>query len=69
MTLFWSCPRVAQFWMEVFEVINFCLQLTLPISPTLVLGISDDEQRPRYTKLLISYLLYYATREIILKRE
>lgn len=63
--MFWSCPRIARFWREVVELIN---HLTLPISPELaLLGILDDQQRPRYTKLLIADLLYFAKREIILK--
>lgn len=64
----WSCPRVVRFWGEVVWLIHFPLQLTLLVSPELVfLGIQDDEQRPRCTKLLLLYLFYYAKREIILK--
>lgn len=38
--MFWSCLGVAWSWMKVFELINFRLQLTFPISPTLpLLGI------------------------------
>lgn len=32
-----------------------------------LLGIHDDDQRPRYTKLLVSLLLFYAKKEIVLK--
>lgn len=56
--IFWTCPRVTQFWMEVFDLINTHLQLSLPCTPEFaLLGIHDDEQRPRYTKLLISYCI------------
>lgn len=66
--MFWSCLGVAQFWAAVFEFINFHLQQTLLVSPELaLLGIHDDVNWPRFTKLLTSYLLYYANREIILK--
>lgn len=65
--IFWSCPKVARFWAAFFEVINECLQLSL-VSPELdLLGIQEVDQRPRYTKLLLSYLLYYAKRVILLK--
>lgn len=32
-----------------------------------LLGIQEDDQRPRYTKLLLSLLLFYAKKEILLK--
>lgn len=42
--------------------------LHLPVSPDLLLlGIHDDTQRSHHLKLLISYLLYYAKKEILLK--
>lgn len=66
--MFWTWPRVAQFWTHVFDLINTCLQLSLPCTPELaLLGIHNYEQRPRYTKLLISYLLYYAKKETLFK--
>lgn len=66
--MFWSCPRVAHFWGEMVELVNVRLQLTLPTTPKLLLlGIQDDDQRHRCTKLLISYLFYHAKREIIVK--
>lgn len=64
---FWGCPVVARFWREVVELINHHLELALPTNPELFLGIQEDEQRTRCTKILISYLFYYAKREIILK--
>lgn len=54
--------------MSVFNLIIACLQLSLPCTPELaLLGMHDVGQRPRNTKLLISYLLYYAKKEILLK--
>lgn len=65
--MFWSCPKIARYWAEVVDSVNGRLQLNLPVSPELaLLGIQDDDQRPRYTKLLLTYLFYYAKREIVL---
>lgn len=59
--MFWTCPWVAWFWAAVFDLINSRLQLPLLCTPELaLLGIYVDKQTPRYTKLLISYLLSYA---------
>lgn len=59
---------IARFWGEMLELMNVHHQVVLLTTPELILlGIQDDEQRPRCTKLLISYLLYYAKREIIIK--
>lgn len=56
------------FWTGVFESINIRLQLTLPVSPELaLLGIHEDDQRPRYTKILVSLLLFYAKKEVLRK--
>lgn len=48
--MFWSYPGVARFCIEVVKLINIRLQLTLLTTPMLLLlGIHDDDQRPRYT--------------------
>lgn len=47
---------MAQFWTDVFELINVRLQLSFPVSPELaLLGIQGDAQRPHCTKLLHKY--------------
>lgn len=44
------------------------LRLSLSPSPSLaLLGIQDDEQQSHHTKFLISYLLYYAKKLILMK--
>lgn len=64
--IFWTCPLLVKYWTAIFESINIRLQLTLPVSPELaLLGIHDDDQRPKYTKILISLLLFYAKKEIL----
>lgn len=63
--MFWTCPVLAQFWTNVFDLINTRLQLSLPMTPKLALLGIHDEQQPRYTKLLISYMLYYAKKEFL----
>lgn len=50
--MFWNCPRVARFWGEVVELTNIRLQLTLLTTPELLLGIHNDNQRPRRTKFI-----------------
>lgn len=68
MHMFWTCPLIEKFWAAIFESINIRSQLTLPVSPELaLLGIHEDDQRPRYTKILISLLLYYAKKEVLRK--
>lgn len=48
---------MARFWAAVFEAINEPLEISLVQSPELaLLGIQEDDQRPRYTKLLIAFL-------------
>lgn len=50
--LFWSCPRLSFYWSAIMEGINARLQLEIPLTPELApLGIHDDDQRPRVTKL------------------
>lgn len=40
--MFWDCPSIAEFWSDVFELINFRLQLSLPASLELaLLGIHE----------------------------
>lgn len=66
--MFWNCPIISTYWTKVFGEINSKLQLSLPMSPELaLLGVHDDEQRPHHLKLLISYLFFYAKKEILLK--
>lgn len=66
--MFWECPSIMSYWEAVFAEINLRLQFTLTPTPSLaLLGIPDDEQHPHHSKLLISYLLYYAKKEIQLK--
>lgn len=56
--IFWDCPIISAYWTKVFGEINSRLQLSLPMIPELaLLGVHDDEQRSRHSKLLISYLL------------
>lgn len=62
--MLWTCQRVASFWGEVIDTIHSHLQLNLPVnSELLLLGVNDDDQSPRCTKLLIFYLLYYTKRD------
>lgn len=66
--MLWACPKLTQYWAAIMEHINTRLQLDIPLMAELaLLGIQDDEQRPRYTRLLISFLLFYAKKEILLK--
>lgn len=66
--MFWDCPIIANYWAAVFSGINSRLQMSIPASPELaLLGVHDDEQRSHHLKLLISYLLFYAKKEIFLK--
>lgn len=65
--MFWSCPRLLFYWSAIMESINARLQLELPLTPELALLAIHDDQRPRYTKLLISLLLFYAKKGIVLK--
>lgn len=62
--MFWACPRLSGYWSAIVEFINGRLQLDIPLMAELaLLGIQEDEQRPRYTKLL----LLYAKKGILLK--
>lgn len=62
--VFWECPIIFAYW----EAINLRLKLTLIPAPSLaLLGLPDDEQHSHHLKLLISYLLYYAKKEILIK--
>lgn len=66
--MFWTCSQVAEFWTEVFDVLNTRLQLSVSCTPELaLLGIPDDVQQSKYAKLLISFLLYYVKKEIIIR--
>lgn len=45
--MFWTCPKLVQYWTAVLGCINTRLQLSIPLSAELaLLGIQDDEQRP-----------------------
>lgn len=64
--MFWDCPALSTFWSGVFEQLNVRLELSVPRTPELaLLGIHEDEQRPHHSKLLISFLLFYAKKEIL----
>lgn len=66
--MFWESPVIVSYWSNIFTKINFRLQLSLPTSPELaLLGMQEDDQRSRHAKLLKSYLLYYANKEILFK--
>lgn len=59
---------ILSYWEAVFAEINLRLQLPLIPTPSLaLLGVPDVDQRPHHLKLLISYLLYYAKKEILMK--
>lgn len=66
--MFWECSIITSFWSEVFSEINLRLQLSLSVTPELaLLGVHDDAHCSHHLKLLISYLLFYAKKEILLK--
>lgn len=66
MHMFWECPALTKFWSEIYEQLNVRLELEVPRTPELaLLGIHEDEQRPHHSKLLISYLFFYARKEIL----
>ena len=66
--MFWACPKLSDFWSAVFDFINVRLQLDVPVELALgLLGIQDDDQRPRFTKTLLSMLLFYAKKVILFK--
>lgn len=68
MHMFWSCPMLSSFWAEIFDQLNVRLELNVPMTPELaLLGVHDDDQRSHHSKLLISYLLFYAKKEILCK--
>lgn len=65
--MFWYCSKLTQFWVEIFDLINVHLQLSLPMFPKLeLLSFHNDAQRPHYTKLLILKFVtvYYAKKDI-----
>lgn len=52
----------------MFNEINLRLQLSLPVLRELaLLGVHEDAQCSHHSKLLISYLLFYAKKEILKK--
>lgn len=64
MHMFWECPITLTYWKAVFDEINLRLQLDLFPTPFLaLLGIPDDDHRSHYSKLLITYLLYYTKKD------
>lgn len=64
----WSCPKIRPFWSSVADTLETVCGVEIPLDPlTLLLSHLEDIEGDRYTKLFLTYSLFYARREILLK--
>lgn len=63
----WACPKLGPYWEGVTGVLNDIWDLKLSLDPMLLLlSYMGDVEGDRYTKLSVTFLLFYARREIML---
>lgn len=64
----WSCPKLRPFWMAVASTLSNVTGLNIPVDPQiLLLSHLEDVEGDRYCKLCLTFSLYYARREILLR--
>lgn len=64
----WSCPKLHHFWRSVADTLERVCGIEIPLDPlTCLLSHLEDIAGDRYTKLFLTYSLFYARREILLK--
>ena len=64
----WSCPMIQRYWGRVAGILGTVSQLHVPTDPlVLLLSHLEETQGDRYSKLFLTFSLFYARREILLK--
>ena len=64
----WSSPRLGPYWREVAETLSNRCGVELPLDPRLfLLSYLGAVEGDRYTKLCITFALFYARRKIFLR--
>lgn len=64
----WSCPKLRLFWSAVASTLSNVIGSNLPMDPQiLLLSHLEDVEGDRYSKLCLTFALYYARREILLR--
>lgn len=63
----WSCPKLKPFWLAVATTLSDVTGLNVPVDPQiLLLSHLEDIEGDRYSKLCLTFALYYARREILM---
>lgn len=64
----WSCPKIQPYWQEVADALTEVCGSRIPFEPlTLLLSHLEEVQGDRYIKLCLTFSLFYAKREILLR--
>lgn len=64
----WSCPKLLPYWEAVAATLSKASGTQIPLNPlTLLLSLLDEVQGDRYIKLCMTFSLFYARREILLR--
>lgn len=64
----WLCPGIDRCWQQVVATLSTILSVPVPCHPQICfLGILDEEQWPKYTKILLWETLFLACKPITLK--
>lgn len=64
----WTCNKICPYWRGVTDVLTEVCGATLTLDPLVfLLSYLGDVEGDRYTKLCLTFALYYARREILLR--
>lgn len=64
----WSCIKLCPYWTSVADILGNICGIKIPLNPlTMLLSHLDDIEGDRYIKLCLTYSLFYARREILLR--
>lgn len=64
----WACPKIRPYWQEVTNALTEICGTRVSLDPLLfLLSYLGDVEGDRYTKLCMTFILFYARREILLR--
>lgn len=64
----WLCPVIAGYWKRVLAVLSQILSVPVPCTLQIcLLGILDEEQWPKFTRILLRETLFLARKAIVIK--
>lgn len=66
--IMWLCPVIAGYWKRILAILSQIVSLPVPCTPQIcLLGILDEEQWPKFTRILLRETLLLAHKAIAIK--